>query len=108
MSIKHWYRALHIRERYLAKFAEIEREQDERLHRLEIAMRRAMEKIGDLEASVESTRQRQNAIRAGRPPKVRPGEQLALDAIPKGDKAALRAYFAQNPPPRDGALIQEH
>jgi len=106
--MKHWFRALHIRERYLAKFAEIEREQDERLHRLEIALRRAMEKIGDLEASVESTRQRQNAIRAGRPPKVQRGEQLALDDIQRGDKAGLRAYFAANPPPRDGALLQEH
>lgn len=100
MRILNWFRALHIRERYLAKTAEVLNDHEERVHRLEIALRRAHEKIDDLASSVESTRQRQNAVKAGRPRKD-VNQVSLLEEIPHGDKAALRAFFRMNPPRAD-------
>lgn len=84
------------------------REMQETVDRLEIATRRQKVAHDALAADVEQLSERLNGQLgrilgggAGRPPKARqgaPAGQLELGDIPTGDKAALRQYFARNPP----------
>jgi hypothetical protein len=105
MRIVHWFRALHIRSRYVEQLAAWAQECEERVHRLEIAARQLREKLDDVETSTFATRQKLNAARAGRPRKDENGV-TQLHSIPTGDKAALRAYFKANPPRADNKQVE--
>lgn len=77
----------------------------EKIERLEIAQRRNKVAIDELSADLEALSERLNGQLgrilgggAGRPPKARGGPGGGLESIPRGDKAALRKYFAENPP----------
>lgn len=88
--MKHWFTALHIRERYIARQAEVQRDLHERVHRLEIRDRENREKIEALEERLERLRLRADGLRGGRPRRADDQQPLPLDQIPHGDKAALR------------------
>lgn len=85
-----WFRALHMRQRYLAQQRELVTEMAERLHRLEIARRELHERMELLESSQDKLMARFKGDRGGRPRKDEPSQ---LDMIPAGDKAGLRKYF---------------
>lgn len=85
-----WFRALHIRERYIraqhAHLADLE----ERAHRLEIANRKLHERMELLESSQDRLLARFKGDRGGRPRKTEEQAPLPLEQVPFGDKAALR------------------
>lgn len=84
-----WFRALHIRQRYLAAQRELLVEMEARLHRLEIQKRELHERLELLEGGHERMLARWKGDRGGRPRK----EENQLDMIPPGDKNALRKHF---------------
>lgn len=80
-------------------------ELSEIVQRLEIAQRKQKLALDELSGDVEKLSERLNGQLgrilgggAGRPPKARPGDGETLEDIPKGDKAALRRWFADHPP----------
>lgn len=88
-----WFRALHIRERHIARQHQVQADLHDRVHRLEMALREAKDRLDQQDELLERLRSRQNGARGGRPPKGASQEALPLDAIPAGDKAALRKHF---------------
>jgi len=78
---------LHIRERYIRAWLLEREELNERVHRLEIAMRDARELINALEDRLERATNRRNGLQGGRPVKVPPTDEPA-----PGDKVALRNH----------------
>lgn len=78
------------------------------LDRLEIAQRRQALKLNELTTDLErlsdrlvQTQGRLLGGGKGRPRKANGQTELALEEIPHGDKAALRAYFLKHPPKDD-------
>lgn len=63
----------------------------ERMHRLEIERMETLERLEKLEAWMHRMSKRYAGREGGRPAQ---SEQLSLDQIAKGDKDALRKYFA--------------
>lgn len=110
----HWWTRLRMQVRY-QRSVELRLEDAlERVQRLEIAVRRLETAQSELGSDYLHLEKRINAIggrlggrqRAGvRSPGVQ-GE-LTLDAIPRGDKAGLRAYFKLHPPKGDANQDQE-
>lgn len=104
----HWWARLRMQVRYLRSVEHRLDDHAERVQRLEIAARRLSTAQDELGSDYQHLEKRINAIggrlggrqRAGvRSPGVQ-GE-LTLDAIPRGDKEGLRAYFKLHPPKRD-------
>lgn len=76
------------------------RDAEERIHRLEIANRQLKEHLDLLEEQQERLWARWKGSQGGRPRKVSDtpqNPQQELDAIPRGDKAALRRHFGLVP-----------
>lgn len=81
----------------------------ERVERLEIALRSLKLNQDALASGLEDLSERLHARvnslggrLGGRPRKERPGApEGGLEAIPHGDKAALRRHFQTNPPKRE-------
>ncbi len=88
-----WFRALHIRKRYLSHLLERAGLAEERVHRLEIAVRQFTERLESLEGSQDRLWAKWKGGLGGRPPKAVPAPENPLDAIPRGDKDALRAQL---------------
>lgn len=94
-----WFRALHIRERYIRAMMERQSDLEERLHRLETVAREMRERMEYLEASQERLLARFKGARGGRPANP-PSNPLAN--IPHGDKTALRAALLNGKTPHRG------
>jgi len=94
MSVFTLFRTVVMRSRYMERLRKHVENLDERLHRLEIQHRQLSDHFVLLEAQNEKLAGRLDGRRGGRPPKQ---ETLALDQIPRGDKAALRAAMGLVP-----------
>lgn len=87
MALAAWFRALHIRERYIRAQLLWQSDAQERLHRLEIRVRDLADLVDHLEQRLDRQRSRANGAKGGRPSGDPPKD---LADIPLGDKAALR------------------
>lgn len=85
-----WFRALHIRERYIRAQQRHLQDLEERAHRLEIANRQLHERLELLESSQDRLLARFKGDRGGRPRKDQEQTPLPLSEVPFGDKQALR------------------
>lgn len=88
-----WFTALHIRKRYVEHLLERAAAAEERVHRLEIAVRQFTERLETLEGSQDRLWARFKGGMGGRPRKDLQPSENPLDAIPRGDKDALRAQL---------------
>lgn len=105
MPKAHFLSRLLMHNRHVRIAREISEEALGRVHRLEIQLGRALDKIEALEGRLNA----RGGVLGGRPRKgLGTGTTLPLrlEDIPKGDKAALREYFRLNPPKPD--TPQEH
>lgn len=91
----------------VAHAGELLKKHSETIHRLEIARTELSERLEVLEASHHRLLKRYAGRNGGRPVSA-PGDQLSLDEIPKGDKDALRRYFAPEIARRGPGSKQEH
>lgn len=91
----------------VAHLGEMLKKHAESLHRLEIARTEFSERLEVLEASHHRMLKRYAGRAGGRPVSV-PGDSQSLDDIPKGDKDALRRYFAPEIARRGPGSKQEH
>jgi hypothetical protein len=100
-----WFRALHIRMRDNARLRREVEAATLKADRLEIVVRRQQLRLDELATDLERLSDRitatQGRLLGGRPKKAATApenDQLTLDAIPPGDKDALRRYYRLNPP----------
>lgn len=88
------------------------RQAQQTIDRLEIAVRRLTLKHNELATDLERLSDRlcatQGRLLGGKTRKPSPQAELDLDAIPHGDKRALRAYFKTNPPAKTPDDETEH
>lgn len=78
-----YFRALHIRARYIAGQAQWQNEAHERVKRLETQIRDLADQVEHLETRLDRRQAREKGALGGRPPKN-------VAEVPYGDKAALR------------------
>lgn len=104
----HWWTRLRSQKRYERHVELRLRDALERVQRLEITVRRLEGAQSELGSDYLHLEKRINAVggRLGGRPRAgvrSPGAQgdLPLDAIPRGDKEGLRAYFRARPPKPD-------